>query len=94
MIKPAPTYQLKIALQDTSPPIWRRVTLPADTSLARLHDIIQTCFGWHNSHQHAFTEPGSSRQYVDFNSPQDRDLSRPAFFGLFAHTCGSVRVLR
>ncbi|MCY0963029.1 plasmid pRiA4b ORF-3 family protein, partial [Streptomyces sp. H27-H5] len=73
MTEPVPTYQLKITLRDTSPPIWRRVTLPADTSLARLHDIIQTCFDWHDSHLHAFTEPGSGRQFLDFNSPLDRD---------------------
>lgn len=71
--EPVPTYQLKIALRDTSPPIWRRVTLPADTSLGCLHDIIQTCFGWHDSHLHAFTEPGSGRQFVDLDSPLDRD---------------------
>ncbi|MET8328661.1 plasmid pRiA4b ORF-3 family protein [Streptomyces sp. NPDC005181] len=76
MTEPVPTYQLKIALRDTSPPIWRRVTLPADTSLGRLHDIVQTCFGWHDSHLHAFTEPGSGRQFVDFNSPLDRDPGR------------------
>ncbi|MEU0663825.1 plasmid pRiA4b ORF-3 family protein [Streptomyces lavendulocolor] len=74
MSEPAPTYQLKITLREISPPIWRRVTLPADTSLACLHDIIQTCFGWHDSHLHAFTEPGSGRQFLDFNSPLDRDL--------------------
>ncbi|WP_327129586.1 plasmid pRiA4b ORF-3 family protein [Streptomyces sp. NBC_01727] len=74
--EPVPTYQLKIVLRDTSPPIWRRVTLPADASLGRLHDIIQTCFGWHDSHLHAFTEPGSGRQFVDLDSPLDRDPGR------------------
>ncbi|MHA6757043.1 IS1096 element passenger TnpR family protein [Streptacidiphilus sp. PAMC 29251] len=74
--EPVPVYQLKIALRDTSPPIWRRVTLPADTSLGSLHDIVQTCFGWHDSHLHAFTEPGSGRQFVDFDAPLDRDPGR------------------
>nr|WTB29532.1 plasmid pRiA4b ORF-3 family protein [Streptomyces sp. NBC_00830] len=74
--EPTPTYQLKITLRDTSPPIWRRVTLPADTSLGCLHDIVQICFGWDDSHLHAFTEPGSHRQFVDFDSPMDRDPVR------------------
>ncbi len=76
--EPMPTYQLKIALRDISPPVWRRVTLPADTSLGCLHDIVQTCFGWDNSHLHAFTEPGSGRQFVDFDAPVDRDPFRDA----------------
>ncbi|MCZ4506850.1 plasmid pRiA4b ORF-3 family protein [Streptomyces sp. ActVer] len=76
--EPVPTYQLKIALRDTSPPIWRRVTLPADTSLGCLHDIIQVCFGWHDSHLHSFTEPSSGRQFVDFDAPLDRDPLRDA----------------
>src|SRR5690606_37223611 len=76
--EPVPTYQLKIALRDTSPPVWRRVTLPADTSLGCLHDIIQACFGWDDSHLHSFTEPSSGRQFVDFDTPWDRDPFRDA----------------
>ncbi|GAB2455915.1 IS1096 element passenger TnpR family protein [Streptomyces incanus] len=76
--KLVPTYQLKIALRDTSPPIWRRVTLPADTSLGCLHDIIQACFGWDDSHLHSFTEPSSGRQFVDFDGPLDHDPLRDA----------------
>ncbi|MEW2635169.1 plasmid pRiA4b ORF-3 family protein [Streptomyces sp. NPDC048389] len=71
--EPVPTYQLKIALRDTSPPVWRRVTLPADTSLGCLHDIVQVCFGWDDSHLHSFTEPDSGRQFVDLDAPVDRD---------------------
>ncbi|MGW3656286.1 IS1096 element passenger TnpR family protein [Streptomyces sp. NPDC005151] len=76
--EPVPTCQLKIALRDTSPPVWRRVTLPADTSLGCLHDIIQACFGWDDSHLHSFTEPGSGRQFLDFEAPLDRDPGRDA----------------
>ncbi|MHC5903351.1 IS1096 element passenger TnpR family protein [Streptomyces sp. S6] len=76
--EPMPTYQLKISLRDTSPPIWRRVTLPADTSLGCLHDIIQVCFGWDDSHLHSFTEPASGRQFVDWDAPLDRDPFRDA----------------
>ncbi|MFF1543673.1 plasmid pRiA4b ORF-3 family protein [Streptomyces sp. NPDC058291] len=71
-VEPRPTYQLKIVLRDTSPPVWRRVTLPADTSLGCLHDIIQVCFGWDDSHLHSFTEPASNRQFVGFEAPLDR----------------------
>ena len=46
-------YQLKITLRDIKPPIWRRVQVK-DGTLSQLHNIIQTCMDWTNSHLHAF----------------------------------------
>ncbi|GLY96778.1 plasmid pRiA4b ORF-3 family protein [Actinoplanes sp. NBRC 103695] len=54
---PAPIYQIKVSLRGARPPIWRRLELPGDTSLADLHHIIQTVFGWEDSHLHAFETP-------------------------------------
>ncbi len=50
----AAIYQLKITLQDIDPPIWRRLLVPADTKLPRLHRLLQTVMGWENYHLHAF----------------------------------------
>jgi hypothetical protein len=50
----APIYQLKVGLRGAKPPIWRRLEVPADTSLADLHHIIQVAFGWENCHLHVF----------------------------------------
>ncbi len=47
-------YQLKISLKGIKPPIWRRVQLPGDTSLLKLHFILQVAMGWTNSHLHEF----------------------------------------
>lgn len=47
-------YQLRIALQWLEPPIWRRVLVPADVTLAKLHRIIQAVMGWENAHLHQF----------------------------------------
>jgi hypothetical protein len=47
-------YQLKITLKDSKPPIWRRVQVPSDISLAKLHWIIQEIMGWTDSHLHQF----------------------------------------
>ena len=57
-IEPAKVYQLKVTLIETDPPIWRRLRVPGDTTLARLDRIIQTAMGWTNSHLHTFTAGG------------------------------------
>ena len=47
-------YQLKIILMDISPAIWRRVLVPADITLDRLHRVIQTTMDWYDSPLHEF----------------------------------------
>jgi Plasmid pRiA4b ORF-3-like protein len=49
-----PIYQLKITLEDSQPPIWRRVQVRGDIILAKLHRIIQEAMGWYDSHLHQF----------------------------------------
>lgn len=51
-------YQIKITLRDIKPPIWRRIELKGNTSLNKLHEIIQESFGWWNSHLHQFDVDG------------------------------------
>jgi hypothetical protein len=46
-------YQFKITLQDTRPPIWRRIQVK-DCTLDKLHERIQTAMGWTNSHLNHF----------------------------------------
>jgi len=47
-------YQIKVTLLGTSPPIWRRLLLPADLTLAGLHNVLQSAMGWEHSHLHEF----------------------------------------
>jgi hypothetical protein len=56
--EPPRTYQVKVTLMGTDPPIWRRLIVPGDTTLARLDRIIQAAMGWTNSHMHMFTAGG------------------------------------
>lgn len=55
---PVPIYQIKLTLKDFKPPIWRRVELKADTTLYKLHDVIQAAMGWEDSHLHQFEHQG------------------------------------
>ena len=47
-------YQIKVTLLRTAPPIWRRLLVPSDITLASLHDLLQLAMGWTNSHMHEF----------------------------------------
>jgi Plasmid pRiA4b ORF-3-like protein len=52
-------YQIKVSLDDTHPPIWRRILVPAHTTLLKLHDILQIVMGWEDYHLHMFTIEGT-----------------------------------
>jgi len=57
-LRPVPTelcgYRMRLDLHGASPPVWRRLELPGDLTLPRLHDVIQAAMGWHDSHLHRF----------------------------------------
>lgn len=46
--------QIKVALCDTKPEIWRRLVVSAEVTLARLHQVLQTAMGWESCHMHEF----------------------------------------
>ncbi|MCB1832778.1 MAG: plasmid pRiA4b ORF-3 family protein [Geminicoccaceae bacterium] len=46
--------QLKVRLLGISPMIWRRVLVPASTTLRELHGILQVAMGWDGIHLFAF----------------------------------------
>src|SRR2546422_7260999 len=54
----APIYQLKVTLKGSKPPIWRRILVPADVNLAKLHQILQVAMGWGGGHLHQFIVGG------------------------------------
>lgn len=47
-------YQIKVTLAGVRPPIWRRILVPMDLRLDRLHAVLQIVMGWTNSHLHQF----------------------------------------
>ena len=46
-------YSLRISLDDSKPPIWRRV-LVKSLNLQVLHQVVQVAMGWEDMHLHGF----------------------------------------
>jgi hypothetical protein len=51
--------QLHVEVQRITPPIWRRVQVPASISLRQLHAVVQAALGWTDSHLHMFIYGGT-----------------------------------
>ena len=66
-----PVCRLYVFLLDIVPPIWRRVELSSETSLAQLHKVLQAAMGWQDYHLHEFEIGGRRYRVPD----TDYDLS-------------------
>lgn len=57
--RPEPaTYRTRIALDDSWPPIWRRLDLRCDLPLDVVHQAIQAAFNWDDYHLYRFSLGG------------------------------------
>lgn len=61
-------YQMKITLKETTPPIWRRIQIPAEYSFELLHDTIQILFGWQDYHNYDFVIAKKHMKVLDTSS--------------------------
>ncbi len=52
--------QLRIALRDSCPPIWRRIQIDANHSFLDLHNVLQLTMGWESEHTFQFVVNGLS----------------------------------
>ncbi len=57
-------YVLHIALEDIEPPIWRRLLVPADITLKRLHTVIQRAMGWQDQHLYEFQIAAGRKRHL------------------------------
>ena len=67
-------YQIRVTLLGTDPPIWRRLLVPGELTLARLHDVLQLAMGWEDSHLHEFR---SGPRRFGVPDPDDRLMGTP-----------------
>jgi hypothetical protein len=61
--------QIKVTLQDTDAPVWRRLLVPASIPLDRLDRVVQAAMGWTNSHLHMFSHQTGRYGIPDFDLP-------------------------
>ena len=74
-------YQLRVVVRGVSPLIWRRLLVPADTTIAGLHAVIQTAFGWTGTHLHRFVVHGREYGTAYPGGPSFRDDPRKVRLG-------------
>jgi len=57
-LRPTPTevrgFRVRLDLRHAKPPVLRRIEVPGDLTLPRLHDVIQAAMAWTDSHLHRF----------------------------------------
>ncbi|PZS12453.1 MAG: hypothetical protein DLM60_22275 [Pseudonocardiales bacterium] len=74
-------YQLRVVLAGSSPLIWRRLLIPADTTIAGLHAILQAAFGWSGEHLHRFVIHGREYGIAYCGGPGFREDTRTVRLG-------------
>jgi hypothetical protein len=67
-------FQLKIVLEGSKPPIWRRLLIPADLKLPDLHGVIQLAMGWNNEHLYHFMVGTRSKGLRFYGDPDLLDI--------------------
>lgn len=63
-------FRVRLDLVGAKPPVWRRLELPGDLALERLHLVIQAAMGWLDGHLHRF-RTGSDHRSPYFVTPFD-----------------------
>jgi hypothetical protein len=69
-------FRVRLDLHGAKPPIWRRLELPGDLPLPRVHVAIQAAMGWYDSHLHRFrtgNDPRSASFATEFDLDEGDD---------------------
>ena len=67
-------YQFKITLSHITPPIWRRIQVPADITLHRFAATLITAMGWYGGHLHQFFIDGKRYGSSDMEFTDDLEI--------------------
>jgi len=74
MVRVNQIFEFHLSLAEVRPPVWRRIQVPADYTLARLYKVIQIVMDWQDCHLHEFTVDG--RSYGAPDPEDDHQVSR------------------
>jgi hypothetical protein len=69
-------YRLRVVIAGISPLIWRRLDVPAGATIAGLHAILQTTFGWSGEYLHRLVIGGTEYGIAYLGGPGFRDDAR------------------
>jgi hypothetical protein len=53
-------FEFRLFLEHVHPTVWRRILVPDDCTLARLHKVIQAVMNWQDYHLHEFMVKGQA----------------------------------
>lgn len=65
-------FRLHLELEDVTPPVWRKLLVPSNITLADLHAALNEVMGWTNSHLHQFIL--RDRRFGDVTMPDSEEL--------------------
>src|ERR1700760_2979521 len=68
--------QIRVALAEIEPAIWRRLIVPCSFHLGQLHRVLQAAFGWWDYHLHEFRIGGLSYRDAEVCEPEFEDDAR------------------
>src|ERR1700680_3936311 len=83
-------YQLRVVLCGVSPLVWRRL-LVVRTSIAELHEILQSTSGWSGEHLHRFLIHGAAYGIPHLGGIVFREDARGVALSRHASTEGELR---
>lgn len=81
------TYRIRVDLDGSKPPIWRRLDLRSDLTLNVVHEVLQAAFAWEDRHLYRFSLGGDpfDRTSQLFLCPYDVDSGEVDDNGLPTH---------
>jgi hypothetical protein len=86
------TLQFRITVKDVRPEIWRKLLVPSDITLEKLHTILQILMGWRNYHLYAFVI-NEKRYYPpneNYNDIGKKNSIQTRLSSIFPKTSGPI----